>query len=124
MIGQKKHHGQMTQIFAATASACAACKHKPSCCPNMPARRIHQVLEPAAIGAHQARMETERAKQLYRLRNKIAEFPHMRIKSDWGLRRFSVRGLCKVMSEMLLIVLAYNFGQWHWTMKQRSMVAA
>ena len=123
VIGQKKHHGQRTRTFAANAAACAACQHKPSCCPNMPARHIHQVLESAAIGAHQARMETERAKQLYRLRSKIAEFPHMRIKSDWGLRRFSVRGLGKVMSEMLLIVLAYNFSQWQWTLKHRSTPA-
>lgn len=123
LIGQKKHHGKRTQIFAANASACAACAHKPSCCPSMPARRIHHVLEAAAIGAHQARMETERAKQLYRLRSKIAEFPHMRIKSDWGLRRFSVRGLHKVTSEMLLMVLAYNFSQWQWTIKQRRALA-
>ena len=124
VIGEKKHHGQMTRTFAAEASACAACEHKPSCCPNLAARRIHQVLEPAAIRAHQARMETDRAKQLYRLRSKVAEFPHMRMKSDWGLRRFSVRGLCKVASEMLLMVLAYNFSQWQWAIKQRSLAAA
>lgn len=122
-IGQKKHHGQMTQTFAADAVLCAPCPHKPRCCPQTPARQIHWIVESAAVRAHQERMETEWARRLYRLRSRIAEFPHMRIKSNWGFRRFSVRGLAKATSELLLVVLAYNFSRWQWANKQRTRAA-
>jgi hypothetical protein len=123
-VQQKKHHGQITQVFEAKASACGVCPHKQQCCPKAKARRLHHVVETAAVLAHQARMQTERAKDLYALRSQVAEFPHMRIKSAWGLRRFSVRGKVKAAAEMLLIVLAYNFSQWAWASKQRQLAAA
>ncbi len=111
-IGEKKHHGHRTRIFQADAAECGRCPHKQQCCPRMPARLIHQVLESEAVLAHAARMETQAAKLIYKCRSKVAEFANMRIKSDWAFRRFSVRGRLKATAEALLIVVAYNFSLW------------
>jgi transposase len=123
-ISQKKKHGEVTQTFQAAAGICSACVYKPQCCPAMPERRIHHIVEQAVIVQHLERMQTERAKKLYAMRCKVAEFPHMRIKGNWGLRRFSVRGLAKAATEALWMVLAYNFSQWMWTQRAQATAAA
>jgi transposase len=125
LIGQKKHHGIPVQIFQAPANTCHTCAHQPQCCPR-PAergRRIEKPMESEAMQQYLARMESESAKTLYKLRSRIAEFPHMRIKANWRLRRFSVRGLKKVSKEALWMVLAFNFHQWIWALQKQAVSA-
>ena len=124
-IGQKKHHGELRQIYEAEGAACGACPSKPRCCPQAAGhgRRLHRVVEHPAVRAHGEWMKTERARALYAIRGKVAEFPHMRMKANWGLRRFSVRGRAKASAEALLMVLAYNFSQWMWVLKRQTATA-
>ena len=69
-----------------------------------PARRI---TEPWRI-AMKARLETEDAKALYKLRKQTVEPVFGIIKSAIGFTRFRLRGLRKVATEWTLIALAYN----------------
>jgi hypothetical protein len=59
-----------------------------------------------------AKMETEEAKQIYKQRGAIAEFPNAWIKEKIGLRQFRLRGLTKVAMEALWACLTYNIKQW------------
>ena len=69
-----------------------------------PARRI---TEPWRI-AMKARLETEDAKAIYKLRKQTVEPVFGIIKSAIGFTRFRLRGLRKVATEWTLIALAYN----------------
>ncbi len=55
-----------------------------------------------------ARLETEDAKALYKLRKQTVEPVFGIIKSAIGFTRFRLRGLRKVATEWTLIALAYN----------------
>ncbi len=57
-------------------------------------------------------METAQAKEIYRQRGAVAEFPNAWIKDKLGLRQFHVRGLLKVKLETLWVCLTYNIQQW------------
>ena len=59
-------------------------------------------------------MQQPESQRLYKLRSRSAEFPHMRIKGNWRLRRFFVRGLAKAAKEALWMLLAFNFSPWMW----------
>ena len=73
--------------------------------------------EAPAVMAFRAKMGTEEAKQIYRQRGGVAEFPNAWIKAKIGLRQFRLRGLIKVRMEALWACLTYNIQQWirlHW----------
>ena len=65
-----------------------------------------------AVQAFRAKMATEEAKQIYRTRAQIAEFPNAWIKEKLGLRRFRLRGRQKVETEAVWACLTYNIQQW------------
>ncbi len=64
------------------------------------------------VAAFVAKMKTEAAQAIYRLRGAVAEFPHAWLKTKIGLRQFRVRGLQKVRCEVLWACLTYNIQQW------------
>jgi hypothetical protein len=53
-------------------------------------------------------MQTEEAKQIYKLRASTIETVNADLKDHRGLTRFRVRGLGRVQSVLLLSVLAHN----------------
>ena len=57
------------------------------------------------------RMATEEAKAVYKNRGAIAEWTNAQIKQH-GLSRFTVRGIAKVTTVMLLVAIAHNILQW------------
>ena len=57
------------------------------------------------------RMATEDAKAVYKNRGAIAEWTNAQIRQH-GLLRFTVRGIAKVTTVMLLVVIAHNILQW------------
>ena len=57
-------------------------------------------------------MQTEDAKQIYRQRTQVAEFPNLWIKTKIGLKQFYLRGLGKVATDVKWAALAYNIHQW------------
>ena len=57
-------------------------------------------------------MQTDEAKAIYKTRSQVAEFPNLWIKTKFGLRQFSVRGVAKVRIESEWAALTYNICQW------------
>jgi hypothetical protein len=69
-------------------------------------------VENAAVVAFREKMASEEAQEQYRRRGRVVEFCHAWIKSKLGLRQFHVRGLRKVLTELLWACLTYNLQQW------------
>ena len=107
-VGVTEHH------YRARAADCAACALQAQCCPHNAAKgRVRVRWEEApAVVAFRAKMQTAEAKQIYRQRGAVAEFPNAWIKAKIGLRQFRLRGLLKVTVEALWACLTYNIQQW------------
>jgi hypothetical protein len=67
-------------------------------------------VESEAMKQYHQRMAQPEAQQMYKKRSRIAEYVHMKIKSNcnWGLGRFRVRGLVKAGKEALWMAIAFN----------------
>ncbi len=111
-IGKTSRESRIEYSYQAAASDCQACPFQTRCCPKYSPRRIVRTEHSAAVKTFHAKMQTEEAKQLYRTRAQIAEFPHAWIKEKLGLRRFRLRGRRKVQAEALWACLTYNIQQW------------
>jgi len=111
--GKEKRVGVIHHQYRASAAACAACPLKPKCCPTAArGRTIVRTEEASAVSAFRAKMQREEAKQIYRQRGAVAEFPNAWIKDKLGLRQFRSRGLLKVAMEATWASLTYNIQQW------------
>ena len=113
---QKREHGVRVHVYRPPREACRSCALRAQCAPPTarPAwvRSITRNEEPATTLAFKAKMATEEAKQIYRQRSRIAEFPHAWIKERCGLRQFRCRGLLKVTLEATWAALSYNLTRW------------
>lgn len=72
--------------------------------PNKPRQRV----DSPQVAAWKERMQTDEAKEVYRLRAATIETINGDLKEHRGLTRFRVRGLDRVRSVLLLSVLTYN----------------
>ncbi len=110
---EEKQGGWIRRRYRARRSECRACSFQGQCCPQTQKGRslvrMQLSLEQAAF---QAKMETPEAKQIYKQRAGVAEFPHAWIKDKIGLRQFRLRGLAKVTMEALWACLTYNVCLW------------
>jgi hypothetical protein len=104
--------GQIKYTYAAQQPDCAACAQKGQCCPTGQRRTIVRTEEGAEMVAFRSKMATPEAKQVYKQRGAVAEFPHAVIKQRYGLRQFSVRGLVKVKIEARWVAVSFNVQQW------------
>jgi hypothetical protein len=68
-------------------------------------------------------MMTEEAKEIYKKRSQIAEFPHAWIKQRCGLRQFRCRGRWKASMEATWACLSYNITRWFSIKRQLFAVA-
>jgi transposase len=110
----KLPHGGEDRFYKATRTDCGPCENRERCCPHYTSRgRIitHRV-EPEAVTAFKAKMQTPEGKAAYKQRSQIAEFPFAWIKEKLGLRRFHVRGLIKAGTEALWVCLTFNIQAW------------
>jgi transposase len=109
---QRTRVGVLHHAYQARAAECRGCVFRPQCCAGVSARRIFRSENVPVVAAFVAKMQTEAAQAIYRLRGAVAEFPHAWLKAKIGLRQFRVRGLKKVRCEALWACLAYNLAQW------------
>jgi transposase len=113
VVGQKKFHGVMNNVFQAAAKDCRRCRLREQCCGKREGpREVRRPVESAAMTAYLSRMKRPEVKEQYQKRSEIAEFPHMWVKAVKGWRRFSVRGVVKAGMEAIWVALAYNVAQW------------
>jgi transposase len=100
--------------YGVKGSTCQACPLKPQCTTSQKVgRSIRRSEHEDLIVAHQAWMETEEAKAVYRLRGQTIEIVFADLKEHRGLRRFSSRGLARVRTEVASEVLLHNLLAWH-----------
>jgi transposase len=113
---KQQDNGVRTYVYRAPKSACQRCTLRDQCGPKKMRshwrRSVTRSEEPTATTAFKAKMETESAKQIYRQRSQIAEFPHAWIKERCGLRQFRCRGRSKVSMEAIWACLSYNIVRW------------
>src|SRR6516162_3856825 len=114
MSGSTATSGSPTIYYRASAADCGNCECRKNCChANTNAgRSVVRAEEAPAVAAFRVKMATEEAKQIYRQRGAVAEFPNAWIKTKIGLRQLRLRGLAKVIMETLWACLTYNIQQW------------
>lgn len=105
--------GTMRFRYKASEQDCQACPAKAECCPRAKHGRAIEKYEPLPdVSEFRQKMKTDEAKNIYRTRSQVAEFPNLWIKTKFGLRQFSVRGLNKVRIESLWAALTYDIQHW------------
>lgn len=109
-------NGVRTRVYRASKATCRRCPLRNQCGPKKQrvgwARSICRNEDPPASAVFKAKMETEAAKQIYRQRSQIAEFPHACLKERCGLRQFRCRGRIKTSIEATWACLSYNLVRW------------
>ena len=112
--GKENRPGATSFQYRAPAALCGVCPHRTACCPANPSkgRAVSRVVEHPVVTAFAARMQTDEAQAIYKLRGQYAEFPNAWIKAKLGLRQFHVRGLLKAGMELLWVALTHNIQQW------------
>lgn len=113
-IKSRKKTGALEHTYAADSRACQACPFQQQCCgrEDDKPRSLTRVEDPSEVVAFRNKMETNEARNVYRQRSEVAEFPNAWIKQKIGLRQFRLRGLLKVQTEVLWACLTYNIQQW------------
>ena len=110
---KNKAPGQIKYFYEARKEDCQGCVHRPQCCgKSQNGRSLVRAEDSEEVKKFRAKMETEAAKETYKKRGAIAEFPHLWIKEKFGMRRFSLRGLTKVKIEGLWLALTFNVQVW------------
>lgn len=115
--------GRRIRVYIARKEECHVCPSRQACCGHselkQTGRKITVSEDQVPIRRFDERMSTTRAKQIYRQRARVAEFPHAWIKSKCGLRQFRCRTTSKVICEVLFAALTYNIQRY---MKLSSVV--
>lgn len=109
---QSQSAGRVDHNYQAKGVDCSGCCYKAKCCPQAAKRSLNRIQEHPAVTAFRGKMATGEAKQIYKQRGPVAEFPNAWIKEKIGLRKFRLRGLRKVNMEAMWACLTYNVQQW------------
>jgi transposase len=115
--------------YQAEAKDCSSCEYQRRCCPRPEQGRLVSIrmTENAEVAAFREKMKSEAARQIYKKRGAVAEFPNAWIKEKLGIRKFRLRGLAKATTEALWGALTYDVQQWFrlsWRPKLMAGVAA
>jgi len=100
--------------YQAEGKDCQGCVYQILCCPRPEQGRLVSIrmTENAEVAAFREKMKTETAKQIYKKRGPVAEFPNAWIKDKLGIRKFRLRGMAKAGTEALWGAFTYNVQQW------------
>ena len=113
-VGQEQRPGVVQHKYQAQPEVCQTCPFKDKCCPQNAhkGRSVIRAVEAPEVARFLEKMQTPEAKEIYRQRGAVAEFPNAWIKEKLGLRQFRLCGLVKVLMEVLWACLTYNIQQW------------
>jgi transposase len=106
--------GDMQYIYKSDPTGCATCKSKQQCCggSTLGIRSITRKERLPIMADFEQRMTTDEAREIYKQRSAVAEFPNLWLKEKFRARRFKLRGLAKVRIETLWLCLTYNVVRW------------
>lgn len=114
-------------VFAASREACQACSMRNRCTPNNKmekhGRAVSIALEDDRVEAFLRKMETAEAKEIYKQRAPIAEFPNAWIKTKLNWARVRSRGLQRVSAEAIWPALTYNLQRYFAITRQQAQMA-
>ena len=111
---ERTHHKPYRHeiYYRASPADCAGCPFRMQCTPHAKARGISRSTLRPELENFRRRMKTPEAREIYKQRGAIAEFPNAWIKSKFNMRQFRLRGLVKVNLEALWAGLTYNIQLW------------
>ena len=96
-------------LYTCPAEHCMACPRQKGCTRTPEkGRTVSRMDNEDLVDALRARMQTEDAKRLYKLRSRTVELNYADLKEHRGLRRFHGRGLSRATAEVGTLVLAHN----------------
>ena len=105
----KRKNGKKEKWYM-SSSICKNCTERSNCTTaKRKGRTVTRTSEQDTLDKINARMQTDKARQIFRERKKIVEHPFGTTKAVWGYRQFLCRGQEKTTAEMSLTFLAYNF---------------
>jgi transposase len=106
---QRAEHTITLALYTCPAEYCLACPRQPACTRTpQKGRSVSRMENEELVDALRTRMQTDEAKQLYKLRSRTVELNYADLKEHRGLRRFHCRGLRRVIREVGALVLAHN----------------
>jgi transposase len=109
-------NGTKSRFYRASVKDCSICPHRHECCSislsKGQGRVISRTLVSESVTSFKKKMSTDEAKQIYRQRSEVSEFPNLWFKSKNKIRQLYLRGLAKVALEMKWVALAYNIHHW------------
>lgn len=113
-VSSKTAKVSIEHLYEASATDCLNCHLRQKCCGTVKRvqRRIVRSEELPAVIEFNQRMQSQAAKMAYRERSSRIEFAFAWIKEKLGLRKFHLRSLRKVKTELLWVCLTYNVQQW------------
>jgi transposase len=129
-VRQSKKRDDVYHQYQAQGSDCSNCEFQKQCCPKHAeqGRTVSvRMTENADVARFRDKMKGEDAKQIYRQRGAVAEFPNCWLKEKLGLRKFRMRGLFKATTEAIWGVVTYDAMQWirlSWKPKLSAQMAA
>jgi transposase len=111
--GNEPEIGTVRYRYHALASDCQNCPHKMLCCPKTKSgRSVSRYEDDPLVTEFKKKMETDEAKDIYKCRSQVAEFPNACIKKKYRLTQFFTRGVKKVLSEAIIACTAHNIQIW------------
>jgi len=112
-IRSSRREGYTEHQYQTRVGECLQCPFKQQCCPkSAKGRTINRIEDDPAVTSFKEKMQTQEARECYKLRSQVAEFPIAWIKEKIGLRKFRLQGLTKVRMEATWACLTYNIKQW------------
>ena len=99
--------------YQASITDCKMCSQRTKCCSGNTrcGRSIVVTKENTVVTTFRARTASAEGQAALRQRSVVAEFANAWLKEKLGLRRFRVRGLAKIRTEVLWAALTYNVQQ-------------
>jgi transposase len=106
---QRADHKITLKLYTCPPEHCQACPRQPACTRSpRKGRTVSRMQNEELLDELRARMETDEAKQLYKLRSRTVEQSFADLKEHRGLRRFHCRGPQRVKAEIGSLVLTNN----------------
>jgi len=97
------------ELYTCPPEHCLACPRQKACTRTpQKGRSVSRMENEELLDALRARMQTDEAKRLYKLRSRTVELSFADMKEHRGLRRFHGRGLSRAKAEVGSWVLAHN----------------
>ncbi len=106
---ERADHKITLSLYTCPPEHCQACPRQAACTRTpQKGRTVSRMENEELLDGLRARMQTDEAKHLYKLRSRTVELNFADLKEHRGLRRFHCRGLGRVTAEVGSLVLTHN----------------